>query len=135
MVLTLVITFFSLIIANICSALMVQAENRNRPHMAGIFEAGWAVLYLVAAKYSMGSIGGHGVGRTSITIANLIAGNYIGGYLGTRIGERLVRDEDEEIIDERLEEAEAALRMAEYTLHELNQEIELHHDHKGHDHS
>ena len=99
--------------------------------MAGIFEAGWAVLYLVAAKYSMGSIGGHGAGRTATTIANLIAGNYIGGYLGTVIGERLVRDEDNEIIDERLEEAEAALRMAEHTLHELHQEIELHHDNEG----
>jgi hypothetical protein len=125
---TLVITFFSLVVANICSALMVQAENRNRPHMAGAFEAGWGVLYFVAAKYSLGSLGGHGAGETAITIANLIAGNYLGGYLGTRIGEHLVKDEDEKIIDERLEEAEAALLMAEHTLHELHQEIEVHHE-------
>lgn len=135
MVLTLVITFFSLIVANICSALMVQAENRNRPHLAGLFEAGWAVLYLIAAKYSLGNIGGHGATQTTITIAVLIVGNYIGGYFGTRAGEHFVRDFDEIIIDERLSETEAALMMAEQTLHELNQEILHHHDHEGHDHS
>jgi hypothetical protein len=111
---------------------MVQAENRNRPHLAGLFEAGWAVLYLVAAKYSLGNIGGHGEMQTSITIAVLIVGNYIGGYLGTRAGEHFVNDLDEQIIDERISETEAALLMAEQTLHELNQEIMHHHDHEGH---
>ena len=132
---SLVITFFSLIVANTCSALMVQAENRNRPHLAGIFEAGWGVLYFVAAKFSLGGIGGHGATQTCITIGVLIVGNYVGGYIGTKVGERFVRDFDELVIDDRLSETEAALVMAEQTLHELNQEIMHHHDHEGHDHS
>lgn len=53
---TLAITFACIVVANICSACMVQAENRHRPHLAGVFEAGWGVLYFVAARYSLGGI-------------------------------------------------------------------------------
>ena len=130
---TYAITFCMLVVANICSALMVQAENRNRPHLAGLFEAGWAVLYLVAAKYSLDAIGG-GVIRTVTTLSVLISGNYLGGYLGTKWGEKLVHDQDEIIVNDRLSEAEAALIMTERTLHELHQEIEHHHEHNPNSH-
>lgn len=127
MLATLVSAFFLLAIANICSALMVQAENRNRPHLAGLFEAGWAVLYLVAAKCSIDNIGGD-IKKTTITLLVLIVGNYLGGYLGTRWGEHLVKDKDDEVVDERISEAEAALDHAHRAIAELEAEVQMHHD-------
>lgn len=130
----LAITFGSLVIANICSSLMVQAESRNRAHLAGAFEGGWGLLYIVAAKYTLVGINPSDWVGTTAMLTDVFVGNYLGAYLGTKIGERFVADHSDRLRDDRLSETEAALALAEMTLRELNNEIAVHHDHEGHDH-
>ena len=128
MIANLVITFASLVVANICSALMVQAESRNRAHLAGAFEGGWGLLYIVAAKYTLVGINPHDPTGTVFVLINVFAGNYVGAYLGTKAGEKWVHDHNDLARDDRLAEAEAALLMAEETLEELHLEIAHHHE-------
>jgi hypothetical protein len=119
--------------ANIFSVFMVQAEARNAAFKAGIFEAGYALFWIVAARYSVNTLNGHGTTRLVVMLSALVLGNFAGAYIGTKWGERLVRDHEAEQVDERLLEAEAALLMAEATLKELSEEIEHHHEADGHD--
>jgi len=127
------ITFVSLVVANVCSALMVQAESRNRAHLAGAFEGGWGLLYIIAAKYTLVGINVHDPLGTTIMLVNVFAGNYFGAYLGTKAGERWVHDHQDLERDDRLAETEAALALAEMALRELDGEIAHHHTYEGHE--
>lgn len=120
--------------ANVFSVFMVQAEARNDAFKAGVFEAGYALFWIVAARYSVDTLNGHGTARMVVMLTALVLGNFAGAYIGTKWGERLVRDHEAEEVDERLAEAEAALLMAEKTLDELTDEIAHHHKHEGHEH-
>jgi len=115
------ITLVCFVVSNIASTLMVQSEARNRPYLGGLFESIYALFWIYAAKYALNT--------SPLEIGALIIGNFWGAVFGVKIGERFVHDEADAIVDDRLEEAEAALLMAEQTLHELNQEIALHHEH------
>jgi hypothetical protein len=120
--------------ANVFSVFMVQSEARNDAFKAGVFEAGYALFWIVAARYSVDTLNSHGTVRMVVMLTALVLGNFAGAYIGTKWGERFVRDHDAEEVDERLAEAEAALLMAEKTLDELTDEITHHHKHEGHEH-
>jgi len=126
MVETALVTFVCFIFANIASTLMVQAEARNRAYVAGVFEALYALFWIFAAKYALDT--------KPIEIIALIAGNFLGAVIGTKFGERFVTDHEDVAMKERLAKTEADLDMAHKTLEELEDEIELHHDHgESHD--
>lgn len=126
------ITTLSFTTSNIAAVFMVQAENRSRPVLAGIFESIYALLFIVGAKYSV-TIGGSDHARTYALIGAIIIGNFTGAYIGTKLGDKYLRDEDEEATLERIAETETALSMAHQALEELEHEIELHHeDGEGH---
>lgn len=114
------ITFVCFIFANVCSTIMVQAESRNRPFIAGTFEAGYALFWIYAAKYSLST--------SPKEIVALIIGNFIGAWVGTKWGEKWVKDHAANATLSRIEEVEAELAMAEQTLRELHHENEVHHD-------
>jgi len=125
-VILVIITFVCFVFANICSTIMVQAEARNRSILAGTFEALYALFWIYAAKYALTT--------SPREIVALVIGNFLGASIGTKFGEKWVKDHSEVHTQNRLEEAEAALLMAEQALHELNEEIEHHHDHGGEEH-
>jgi hypothetical protein len=93
--------------------------------MAGVFEALYALFWIYAAKYALST--------SKWEIVALVTGNFLGAVLGTKVGERWVKDHAEVEVQDRLEEAEAALLLAEQALHELDDEIAHHHDLEGHD--
>jgi len=120
------VTFVCFVLANIASTIMVQAEARNRSIVAGTFEALYALFWIYAAKYSLST--------SPKEIIALVIGNFLGAWIGTKWGEKWVKDHADVAVQERLEEAESALLMAEQALHELNVEIAHHHELEG-DHS
>lgn len=111
--------------ANIFSVFMVQAEARNDALKAGIFEAGYALFWIVAARYSVNTLNSRGTTQLVVMLTALAIGNFLGAYIGTKWGERLVRDHDAEEVDEILAEHENAID-------ELMAEIEHHYgpDHR-----
>lgn len=123
MIVIALLTFGCFIFANIASTLMVQAEARNRAFMAGIFEATYALFWIYAAKYALDT--------SPIEITALIAGNFLGAVIGTKVGEKWVTNHEEVELKERLHEAEAAVALAHDALEELEDEIEHHHENKG----
>jgi len=124
----------SFAVANIFSVLMVQSEARNRAVLAGTFEAAFALFWIEASHYSLNSLNAHESATTQLLMLGaLLIGNFTGGYIGTKVGHRLVRNHVEEQMDERLAEAEAAMLIAEEALEELTHEIAVHHEHDEHD--
>jgi hypothetical protein len=119
------ITFVCFVIANVASTIMVQAESRNRPVLAGTFEAIYALFWIYAAKYSLST--------SPKEIVALVIGNFLGAWIGTKWGEKWIRDHGDVATQSRIEEVEAELALAEQTLAELHHENELHHNGE-HDH-
>jgi hypothetical protein len=120
------ITFVCFVFANICSTIMVQAESRNRSIIAGTFEAGYALFWIYAAKYSLST--------SPKEIVALVIGNFLGAWIGTKWGEKWIKDHADIATLSRIEEVEAELLLAEQSLAELHHEAEVHHDPEGHDH-
>jgi len=121
------VTFGCFVLANIASTIMVQAEARNRSIIAGAFEALYALFWIFAAKYALST--------SPKEIVALIIGNFLGAWLGTKVGERWVKDEDEEEAQMRFEDIEEAIEAAEAALKKLRLENELHHGPDDHAHS
>jgi len=119
------ITFVCFVFANIASTIMVQAESRNRSILAGTFEAIYALFWIYAAKYSLST--------SPKEIIALVIGNFFGAWIGTKWGEKWIKDHGDVATQSRIEEVEAALLLAEQALHELDDEIAHHHDLEGHD--
>lgn len=119
------ITFVCFVLSNIAITIAVQAESRNRSILAGIFESLYALFWIFAAKYALST--------SAWELTALVTGNFLGAFLGTKVGERWVKDHAGMETQDRLEEAEAALLLAEQALTELNDEIAHHHDLEGHD--
>jgi len=116
----ILVTFFCFVIANVASTIMVQAESRNRPVLAGTFEAVYALFWIYAAKYSLST--------SPKEIVALVIGNFIGAWVGTKWGEKWVHDHVKVDTQSRIEEVEAELMLAEQSLAELHHEAEVHHD-------
>ena len=114
------VTFFCFIFANIASTIMVQAESRNRKFIAGMFEALYALFWIYAAKYALST--------SPKEVMALLAGNFLGAYFGTAIGERFVKDHAEIATQSRIEEVEFELDITSQTLHELAHEIAVQSD-------
>lgn len=122
------LTFSCFLVSNIASTLMVQAESRNRAVIGGVFEALYALFWIVAAKYAVNTLNGHNTLFTIVELVALAGGNFLGAYLGVMIGKKFVADHDDLATKQRLAETEAALELAHQALEELEDEIEMHHE-------
>lgn len=120
-------TFGCFVLANIFSTLMVQAEARNRAVLGGTFEGIFALFWIVAARYSIIALGYHNAWDVVFILTALFAGNFVGAFLGVKVGERYITDEDDEALQKRVAETEAFRHMTEQTLTELEAEIDAHH--------
>jgi hypothetical protein len=124
--LTALATLGCFIGANIFSVFMVQAEARNDAFKAGLFEAAYALFWIVAARYSVNTLNGHGAFSLIVMLSALLIGNFVGAYVGTKWGEHLVPDHEAEAIEEMLNDHDAVID-------ELLGEIAHHHRHEPHD--
>ena len=87
-------TFTSLLISNIAGVFMVQAENRHRPVLAGLFEGVYGLLWLLAAGFTVTTFAGHDLVHSFIIGAAAFAGNFVGSYFGTKLGDKYLLDPD-----------------------------------------
>lgn len=131
MVTVALMTFGCFVLANIFSTLMVQAEARNRAVLSGLFEGIFALFWIVAARYSIIALGYKRILDVALILAVLFAGNFVGAFLGVKVGERYITDEDDEALQVRVAETEAFRSLTEQTLEELAEEIEAHHADEG----
>jgi hypothetical protein len=119
------ITFVCFVFSNVFSTLMVQAEARNRAVLGATFEAAYALFWIYAAKYALST--------SPNEIAALLAGNFLGAWVGVKVGEKWVKDHEEVATQSRIEELEAELDIAHLALQELEHENDIHHG-EIHDH-
>jgi hypothetical protein len=81
--------FAAMIVQDVLSVLLTQAETRQRAKLAGLLDAlGWLVgIYTI--NWSLNAIGSHDLVLRYVVIGAVTAANFIGSYLGTKIGDRI----------------------------------------------
>jgi hypothetical protein len=86
-----VLAALAMLAQDMISVLLVQAEARNRAHLAGICDAiGWG-LAIATTTISVTALQGHSLGLKIAVVLAVSASNYIGTLLGVRIGKRWVK--------------------------------------------
>lgn len=77
---------------DLVSVILVQAEARNRAHLAGLMDTvGW-LLAITTTSISVSTLTGHGAITQKVLVVGLVSiANYAGTVTGTRIGERMVK--------------------------------------------
>lgn len=83
-----------MLFSDIIATIMVQAEARNKSHLAGILDAvGWLVSMVVTFE-TVTALQGHNMGLKIGVIIFVTAANYIGTLIGTKLGQRWVKADD-----------------------------------------
>ncbi len=82
----------SMVIADILSVLLVQAEARNRAHLAGLLDAlGWGAAIIVTF-ITVTALQGHNMTEKVLVVLVISAANYAGSLIGVKFGSRFVHD-------------------------------------------
>jgi biotin transporter BioY len=87
----------AMVAQDILGVCLVQAEARNRAHLAGIMDtAGYLCAFLTTA-FAMGSYVEHGWDeKTFVILIAVSAANYLGTVTGVKIGKRWIKTEASE---------------------------------------
>jgi hypothetical protein len=81
----------AMLLQDVISVPLVQAESRDRAHLAAILDTvGWLVA-ITTTSISVNTLAGHDVGRKVAVVVAVSAANYLGTYTGVRIGKRYVK--------------------------------------------
>lgn len=81
-----------MLVQDIISVPLTQAEARNRAHLAGILDTiGWLVA-MTTTFISVDTLQGHDVATKVWVIVIVSAANYFGTLIGTKIGKRYVKE-------------------------------------------
>lgn len=92
MIWTAALAFVSMMIADILSVLLVQAEARNKANLSGILDTlGW-VAGMVVTFTTVTALGGHDFTLKVLVVVAVSIANYVGSVIGTNIGKRFVPD-------------------------------------------
>jgi hypothetical protein len=99
----------SMVIADVLSVLLVQAEARNRAFLAGVLDTlGWGAA-IVVTFLTVNSLQGHDLGlKVGVVIAVSLA-NFVGSYVGVKIGRRFVKEDPTTTLAERVQRLEAVV--------------------------
>ncbi len=77
---------------DIISVALVQAEARSRAHLSAVLDTvGWLVN-VTTVSISVVTLAGHDTARKIAVILAVSAANYLGTYMGVRIGKRYVNE-------------------------------------------
>src|ERR1017187_4486446 len=105
----------SMLIADILSVLLVQAEARNRALMSGVLDAiGWGAGIIVTFS-TISALGGHDMALKVAVIIGVTVANFAGSYIGTTLGRRIVHEDptDTLTISERVARLETHTRFVD----------------------
>lgn len=94
MVIAALLAGVAMFVQDIFSVLMVQAEARNKAHLAASLDSlGWGATIATTA-ISVTTLQGHSMPAKVLTVLLVTAANYGGTLTGVLIGRRFVKDED-----------------------------------------
>ena len=97
----------SMLVADVLSVLLVQAEARNRAVLSGALDTvGWGAGIFVTLS-TINSLNGHDKPLMYGVIAAVSIANFGGSYLGVRLGRRWVKDIPAGTLAERVARLEA----------------------------
>lgn len=75
------------------STLLVQAEARNRAHLAASLDSlGWLAA-ICTTTLSVSTLQGHDLGTKVAVVLAVTAANYVGTLAGTLVGKRFIPQE------------------------------------------
>jgi hypothetical protein len=93
MIVTIILASVSMVVADVLSVMLVQAEARNRAVLAGLLDTvGWAAAIVVTLS-TLNALNGHDRPLMYGVIAGVSIANFGGSYLGVRIGRRWVHED------------------------------------------
>lgn len=78
----------AMFVQDILSTMLVQAEARNRAHLAGLLDSLAWVAAISTTTLSVSTLEGHDFGRQVVVVIAVSAANYFGTVAGTKIGAR-----------------------------------------------
>lgn len=92
---------------DIFATVLVQAEARNRKHLAGVMDASQWVFGICTTSISVTALQGHDLALKIVVLVLVSMANYGGTLLGTMIGKRFVHDDQEVDLEARVQQLEA----------------------------
>lgn len=76
---------------DVLSALLTQAEARNRAHLAGLLDSFAWIAAIATTTLSVSTLQGHDLGRQVAVVLAVSAANYLGTVAGTQMGARWMK--------------------------------------------
>lgn len=107
--LTIVLAAVSMLISDVLSVLLVQAEARNKAVLAGLLDTiGWGAGIVVTLS-TLNALNGHDLPLMVGVVGAVSAANFGGSWLGVRLGKRFVREDPTTTLAQRLDAIESQL--------------------------
>jgi hypothetical protein len=89
----IVLAAVAMVISDVLSVILVQAEARNRAVLAGVFDTlGWLAAVIVTLL-TLNALNGHNVPLMIGVVGGVSVANFGGTWLGTTVGKRYVRED------------------------------------------
>lgn len=108
--LTIIAAAVSMVVADVLSVLLVQAEARNRAVLSGVLDTvAWGAGIVVTLS-TLNALNGHDLPLMFGVVTGVSIANFGGSYLGVRIGKRFVREDPTTTLALRLTALESQLR-------------------------
>lgn len=94
-----ILAALAMFIQDLVAVPLVQAEARNKAHLAGLLDTvGWLVA-IATTFISVNTLQGHSLSAKVWVIALVSSANYLGTLTGTRLGKRFVREDATQLAD------------------------------------
>jgi hypothetical protein len=89
----------AMLVQDLIAVPLVQAEARNRAHLAGLLDTvGWLVA-IFTTFISVDTLQGHNTADKVAVVVLVSLANYTGTLLGTKLGRRFVKEDASNLAD------------------------------------
>ena len=85
-----VIAALAMLAQDVLATLLVQAQARNKAHLAGILDVIAWILAITTTSISVTTLSGHNLTAKILVVGFVSVANYAGSVLGVKLGERYV---------------------------------------------
>lgn len=86
----------AMVLQDVLSVGLVQAEARNRAALAGTLDTLAWLAGITTLSISVTTLQGHSTSQKIIVVLAVSAANFIGSYLGVKIGKRYITEKIDE---------------------------------------
>ncbi len=107
--LTIILAAVSMLVADVLSVLLVQAEARNKAVLSGVLDTiGWGAGVVVTLS-TINALNGHNEALMVGVVAAVTVANFAGSWGGVRLGKRFVREDPTTTLAQRLTALESKI--------------------------